>query len=88
MKILGIHFSFNEKLKEEKDFYKVVTDTQQILKIFKVRKLTLEGKIVIFRTIVISNIVFQAFITTVLKHIVNELKKYKRLFFGIILLLR
>ena len=88
MKILGIHFSFNEKLKEEKDFYKVVTDTQQILKIFKVRKLTLEGKIVIFRTIVISNIVFKAFITTVLKHIVNELKKYKRLFFGIILLLR
>ena len=88
MKILGTHFSFNEKLKEEKDFYKVVTDTQQILKIFKVRKLTLEGKTVIFRTIGISNIVFQAFITTVLKHIVNELKKYKRLFFGIILFLR
>ena len=75
-------------MKEEKDFYKVVTDTQQILKIFKVRKLTLEGKTVIFRTIEISNIVFQAFITTVLKHIVNELKKYKRLFFGIILFLR
>ena len=45
------------------------------------RKLTLEGKIVIFKTTAISKFVFQAFITTVPKHIVNELKKkYKWLF--------
>ena len=52
------------------------------------RRLTLEGKIVIFKTIAISKIVFQEFITTVPKHIFIELKKYKMLFFGIILLLR
>ena len=38
-------------------------------------KLTLEGKIVIFKTIAISQkyskIVFRSFITTVLKHIIN-----------------
>ena len=39
------------------------------------RKLTPEGKIVIFKTIAISKFVFQAFITTVPKHVVNELKK-------------
>ena len=39
------------------------------------RKLTPEGKIVIFKTIAISKFVFQAFITTAPKHIVNELKK-------------
>ena len=61
---------------------------QRVLKIWKIRRLTLEGKVVIFRTIAISKIVFQVFITTVPKHIVNELKKYKKLFFGIILLLR
>ena len=45
------------------------------------RKLTLEGRIVIFKRIAISKFVFQAFITTVPKHIANELKKkYKRLF--------
>ena len=33
LKILGTHFSFNEKLKEEKSFYKTVTDIQQVLKI-------------------------------------------------------
>ena len=39
------------------------------------RRLTLEGKIFIFKTIAISKIVFQALITTVPKHIVKELKK-------------
>ena len=82
LKILGTHFSYNEKLKEEKNLYKILRDMQQVLKICKMRK------IVIFKTIAISKIVFQAFITTVPKHIVNELKKYKKLFFGIILLLR
>ena len=45
------------------------------------RRLVLEGKIVIFKTIAISKIVFQAFITTVPKHIVNELKKNTKSFF-------
>ena len=37
------------------------------------RKFTLEGKIVIFKTRAISKIVFQSFITTTPKHIVKEL---------------
>ena len=80
LKILGTHFSYNEKLKEEKNFYKTVTDIQPVLKIWKKRNLTLEGKIVIFKTIAISKIVFQAIITTVPKHIVNELKKIQDFF--------
>ena len=43
LKILGTHFSYNEKLKEEKNFYKIVTDMQRVLKIWKMRRLTLEG---------------------------------------------
>ena len=81
LKILGTHFSYNEKLKEKKNFYKIVTDMQRVLKIWKMRRLTLEGKIVIFKTIAISKIVFQAFITTAPKHIVNELKKNTKSFF-------
>ena len=58
LKILGTHFSYNEKLKEEKNFHKIVTDMQRVLKIWKIRRLTLERKIVIFKTKVISKIVF------------------------------
>ena len=75
LKILGTHFSYNERLKEEKNSYKTVTDIQRVLNIWKMRKLTLEAKIAIFKTIDISKIVFQSFIATVLKHIINELEK-------------
>ena len=33
LKILGTHFSYNEKFKEEKKFCKTVTDIQRVLKI-------------------------------------------------------
>ena len=71
---------FKKKLKEENNFYKNVTNIQRILKKWKMRKLTLEAKIVIFKTIAISKIVFLSFITTVPKHIVNELGKIQEAF--------
>ena len=81
LKILGTQFSYNKKLKEEKNFYKIVTDMQRVLKIWKMRRLTSEGIIVIFKTIAISKIIFQAFITTVPKHTAIELKKIQKAFF-------
>ena len=44
------------------------------------RNLTLEGKIAIFKTIAISKVVFQSFIATVPKHIINELEKIQKAF--------
>ena len=49
LKILGTNFSSYEKLKEEKKFYKIVTDMQRLLKIWKMRRLPLEGKIIILK---------------------------------------
>ena len=44
------------------------------------RHLTLEEKIVIFKTKVISKIVFQSIITTVPKYVVNKLEKIQKAF--------
>ena len=65
LKILGTHFSYNEKLKDEKIFYTAVTNIQRVLKMWRMRNLTLEGKIVIFKTLVISKINVQSLITLV-----------------------
>ena len=46
LEILCTHFSYNKKLKEEKKILNVVADIQRVLKILKIRKLTLQGKIV------------------------------------------
>ena len=80
LKILGTHFPYNEKLKDEKNFYTTVTSIQRVLKIWKMRNLTLEGKIVIFKTLAISKIVFQSLITPVPRHVVNELEKIQKTF--------
>ena len=47
----------------------------------KIWKLTLEGKIAIFKIIVISKIVFQSFIATVPKDNVNKFEKISKAFF-------
>ena len=47
---------------------------------WKMRNLTLEGKIVIFKTLAISKIVFQSMITPVPRHIVNELERIQKAF--------
>ena len=54
---------------------------QRVLKIWKMRSLRLERKLVIFKTIAMAKIVFQTFVTTVPKDIVNELKKIEKAFF-------
>ena len=76
LKILVTHFSYT------------VTDTQWMLKKWKVRNLALEGKTVNFKTIAISKILFQSFIATALKQSVKEFQKIQKAFFGKTLLLR
>ena len=48
-KILGNHFSYNKKLKKKRNFYTTVTNIQRVLEIWKIRNLTLEGKINFFK---------------------------------------
>ena len=79
LKILGKHFSYNEKLKEENNFYNIVSYIQRVFKIWKMKKLTLEGKLSFLNSDIKK--FFQAFRTTVPKHVVNELKKIQKAFF-------
>ena len=75
IKVFGTPFRYNEKLKDEIYFYATVTDIERVLKIWKIRSLILEGKIVIFKSIAISKIVFLSLIAIVSKHIAKVLEK-------------
>ena len=50
IKILGTHFSYKEKLKEKRNFCLIIANIQRVLKLWKLRNLTLEGKILISKT--------------------------------------
>ena len=54
IKILGIHFSYNKKLETEENFIRHVRKIEKVLKLMRMRNLTGEGKITIFKTLAIS----------------------------------
>ena len=61
IKITGIHFSYNKKKRNEKNFLDSTTKIQNVLKVWRMRRLTLEGKFIVFKTLAISKIVFLFF---------------------------
>ena len=44
VKILGIYFSYNKKLKNEKNFLDHITKLQKVISIWKMRNMSLLGK--------------------------------------------
>ena len=51
VKILGIHFSYNKKIENEENFIKIIKKIENVLKIWRIRNLTIQGKITIFKTL-------------------------------------
>ena len=80
IKILGTHFSYNEKLKEERNFCLIIANIQHVLKLWKLQNLILEGKILIFKTLALSKIIFQAFVIPIPIYVVTELEKVQKSF--------
>ena len=76
IKILGIHFSYNRSLEN------IIIKIEKLLKLWRMRQLTIEGKISIYKTLVISKVVHLASVKV--HHPVQLLKqkKYKNNLFG------
>ena len=54
IKILGLHFSYNKKLIDEKNFVSHIKSIENLLQIWKMRTLSIERKINIFKALAIS----------------------------------
>ena len=78
LKILGVHFSCNKILQNEKNFITHVKNIEKILRISRMRNLTLQGKITIFKLLAISQIVHLALVTTFPPDVLNHLKKIQK----------
>ena len=80
IKILGIHYSYNKKLENENNFKKYITKIEKVLKYWRMRQLSIEGKITIFKTLAISKIVHLALVTNVPVTTINQLNKIQKEF--------
>ena len=78
MKILGIHFSYNKKIENEEDFIEIVKKIENVLKIWRIRNLTIQGKITIFKTFTIIHL---ALVTNASQVIIDQLNKIFCFFF-------
>ena len=54
IKILGIYFSNNQKIKNEKKNFNIISNIQGVPYLGRIGNLTLEGRIVVFKTLAIS----------------------------------
>ena len=79
-KILGIHFSYNIKLEEEKNFNNHIAKIENVLIVWRMRDLAIEGKIVIVKSLVISKIMHLALIKTVPIFTAEQLNIIKKKF--------
>ena len=78
IKILGISYSYSEKLALRKNFMNYIIKLHSILKIWGTRNLTLEGKINIFKTLAFSKIIHLALVTNVPASFIDLLKNIQK----------
>ena len=80
IKILGVHFSYNSALKVQNNFLDTVKNIQQVIRFWKRRMLSLEGRKIIFKTLSISKIVYLAFSNVTPNSLIEELQKIQKTF--------
>ena len=75
VKTLGAHFSYNKKLQHEMNLQSHIEKAEIVLRVLRMRNLTIEGKDLVFKYLAISIIVHISLITTVLQSLINQLNK-------------
>ena len=78
VKILDIPFSDNKKIEIEDNFTKLIKKIDNVLKIWRIKILTVQGKITIFKTLAISKVIHLALVTNVPKVIIDQLNKIQK----------
>ena len=80
IKVLGVHFPYNSILKVRNNFLDTIQSIQQVLRFWNRSMLSLEGRIIIFKTLYISNIVYLAFLTIIPSSLIEEIQKIQKTF--------
>ena len=80
IKILGIYFSYGINLMNQKNYCKTITIIDSILRLWKMRNISSEGKIVVFKMLAISKLVYLTLLTVIPDHITDEVAKRQKSF--------
>ena len=70
VEIIGISFSYNKAIQNELNFRTTISKIQAVLKLWRMRRLSLEGKIIVFKSLAMSKIVYRFLLTSVPNNII------------------
>ena len=65
IKILGVYYSYDQNLENQDNFINLVLKSEKLLRLCRVRNLSIEGKITVFKTLAISKIVHLALVKVI-----------------------
>ena len=82
VKILGVHFYYNEKLEHEMNFQSYNVKIENVLRLWHTRNWTTEEKASAFTSLAISKIVYLSPITTLPLAIISQLSNIKKTLYG------
>ena len=79
VKIL-VHFSYNKNLEQDKNLSENIVKIGKILKLWRMRQLTLEGRITVFKSLGVSKVIHVLLITKLHNNTIDLLHKMQRNF--------
>ena len=72
IKILDVHISCNKKLQDDLNYPDSINNIVNVIRPWRMRKLTLEGKVIILKSLAISKLL--ALLTTIPNSVIEKLK--------------
>ena len=82
VKILGVHLSHNKNFEQDKNFCEHIVKTENDLKLWRMTQLTLRGRIMVFKSLIASEvIIFYLLLNYIIIHLIFY-RKYRKMLFG------
>ena len=75
IKILGIYYSYSKSFEQENNFLNRIVKIQNILKLWKLRNLAIQGRIVVFTSLAISKLIHLPLVNEIPISTINLLTK-------------
>ena len=80
IRVLGVHFSYNENIHMERNFLNVIKNVEGTLKAWKGRFLSIQGKIIVFKTLGFSKIIYVSYLSIVPRDVLQVLEGIQKSF--------
>ena len=80
IRILGVHFSYNDTIYKEKNSLEVLVKMENLLAVWRWRNLSVAGKISVFKSLAFSKTIFISYLSFVPPILINKIENLQKEF--------